>query len=253
MNTYYKISIIFLLIFSGCQLTNEKNSAIKDADHQISIISSHIEDISDSNHVYDNSKINLDILYSSKQALKNDVAQIIADQQSQKITSAQYQSGLEECLSALHFIWMEEFDAAYKNNNQDALNKTRLEYNEFINISEIQTYYEQLEQVDKIENLQNTINEVIAFTEQLKKINDNNTKLVSLKENMDKLSADNQLAAYNQLVGEYNTLLEENNSLINDYNQKIQLYNSEKIYQDFLALIEINKIFPHQNSLNLTQ
>ncbi|MFZ5391904.1 MAG: hypothetical protein ACOZAR_01790 [Patescibacteria group bacterium] len=247
---FKKMLVLFSSLFLiGCGANLPSSQATKNINSQINKVSIHVQQISDSNHVYDNSNINLDLLHDSKESIKNSLQQIFSDNKNSAVSSPDYQTILKKSLSCLHFIWLEEFDAAYKNNNQDALKKTRQEYNDFINQTEIREYYQSNNQTQNLDNLQTTFNEAISLIEKYKKINENKTKLSSLKQNMDKLSAENQLVSYNQLVDEYNLLVEENTLLVNEYNKKIEIYTPEKIYQSFLDLININDIFPQQNTL----
>ena len=244
------IFVSFFLILSGC-FTDGSTNSLTQIDLQLQKINDHVVSISGDSHTYQNENLDLSLLSNVKDSLIALSQKLIIEHQSQAITDDQYNDGLNKIVSLLHYIWMEEFDAALKYQNKVIILKIQQEQKEFCSQADVKEWLVNNQKYNHTQALQKKISEVVQAIDYQNQIKQNQEQLTILKQQLSDLSDKNDVSGYNDLVPEYNNLVDANQQINDQYQQLISQNNPENLYQSFLNLVDVKVIFPGQEQLFL--
>lgn len=240
-----------LILLAGC--SDNSNLDIDQLNQQATVLKDHLYEISGDKDFYENEKIDFSLLKNIKNVVLERSQNIILSHRDDKIQDQVLDEGLNKSISLLYLIWMEEADAARRNNDLENLKYIQKEQSEFSSQKEVSSWIEDNGKNDSHNRLQQYLDSLPQLLEQGKKIDENNERLNVLRADADRFKTENNIVEYNRVADEYNVLLEENNRMVDDYNSKLEGIDYNKIYDDFINMIDVGFIFPGQDTIPLKQ
>jgi len=243
--------LILALFLSGCDVA-PGNANIANLDRQIKKVSDHIYSIS-VDGIYENSQVDLSLLDQAKSAALVSQQNLNSQYEVGEIDQGTQNEGIAKSFSLLHFIWMEEYEAAWAFKNSDRLLKLQNEFVDFENMAEIEQWAKERNLKNQELVLQDILSKSIRAGNLAQEIDQNNKNLAQLKSQIEAMTPELEPGEYNAKVSEYNNLVDSNQNSVIEYNDIISEYSPAIIYQSFLDLIQIDLIFPNQTELNLSQ
>lgn len=234
---------------TGCWQNN--NLDIQQIDQQAKSLRTHLYEISGENGFYENEKIDFSMLKQIKTITQERLNSVLTQFEDEKVTQDTMDHALEKGSTLMYFIWMEEIDAAKRNNNSDNLRFVGQEHKSFVEQKQVKIWLDSTGKKLYSQAIQEYMDNIPTLLEQAKTIEENNSQLNTLKNNAQKFKDENNIVEYNRLVDEYNTLLEVTNNLIDEYNQQLEKYNYETLYNNFMNMIDVSYIFPGQKTIPL--
>lgn len=244
--------LIPVLFFTGC-INNQVNPNIAQIDQQASTLRNHIYEISGDDGYYHNENIDFALIKRVKDSVGENLKNILVAYNDQKLEYDIYQEGLDKSISLMYFCWIEQADAARRNNDLDNLNFIREEEADFSSQEAIQKWIDEngkREYYKKIENYFSLVPELISKGSE---IDANNQKLNELKTQAEGLQVDGNIVEYNLVADEYNALLEQNNQMIDEYNTQLEEIDYENVFNNFMKFIDVSYIFPGQDTIPLAK